>query len=34
VVRHRGWRLGRIDMPTLSETEDAAILAPAEVEIL
>ncbi|GBC61210.1 DUF2760 domain-containing protein [Desulfonema ishimotonii] len=34
VVRHRGWKAGKIDMPALSGDRDPAIIAPAEVEIL
>jgi len=34
VVRHRGWRVRKLDMPTLSGSQDPDILAPAEVEIL
>lgn len=33
LVRHRGWRAKRLDLPTLSPTRDAKIIAPAEVEI-
>ncbi len=32
-LRHRGWQSKREDLPTLSGTRDAGILAPAEVEI-
>ncbi len=34
VVRHRGWKVARIDLPTLSGSRDPNIIAPAEVEIL
>ncbi len=34
IVRHRGWRAGKIDLPTLSATRDPNIIAPAEVEIV
>ncbi len=34
VVRHRGWRAGRIDLPTLTAGRDVRLIAPAEVEIL
>jgi heme exporter protein D len=33
ILRHRGWQSKRDDLPTLSGTRDAGILAPAEVEI-
>ncbi|MBI9086765.1 MAG: DUF2760 domain-containing protein [Desulfobacterales bacterium] len=32
-VRHRGWQVKRFNLPTLTETEDAAVLTPAEIEI-
>lgn len=34
ILRHKGWKAGRIDMPTLSGDLDPSIIAPAEVEIL
>ena len=34
VLRHRGWRASRFDLPTLSTVQDLSIIAPAEVEIL
>ena len=34
VLRHRGWRAGRMELPTLSGDPDPKIVAPAEVEIL
>jgi hypothetical protein len=33
ILRHRGWRTDKIDLPVLSDTQDAAVIAPAEVEI-
>ena len=33
ILRHRGWRLETIQMPELSDTENPAIIAPAEVEV-
>lgn len=33
VLRHRGWRAGKLELPTLSGTPDPRIIAPAEVEI-
>ena len=32
-ILHRGWRVTRFNLPTLTETEDASVLAPAEIEI-
>ena len=34
ILRHRGWRTDKIELPTLSDVSDAGIIAPAEVEIL
>ncbi|AOY58930.1 DUF2760 domain-containing protein [Desulfococcus multivorans] len=34
IVRHKGWKAGKLDMPTLSGERDPRIIAPAEVEIL
>jgi hypothetical protein len=33
VLRHRGWQTKKEELPTLSGTQDAGILSPAEVEI-
>jgi len=33
IVRHRGWKVSKIEMPMLSGGYDPNILAPAEVEI-
>ena len=33
IVRHRGWRAGKLALPTLSGHQDPAIIAPAEVEV-
>lgn len=33
VVRHPGWRAGRIDIPELSDETDPTIIAAAEVEV-
>jgi len=33
VLRHKGWRAAKIDLPQLSSKQDATILAPAEIEI-
>ena len=32
-LRHKGWRVSRIDLPALAAKQDPAILAPAEIEI-
>jgi len=32
-LRHRGWRAGRLELPTLTPVRDLSIIAPAEVEI-
>jgi len=33
VLRHKGWRAAKVDLPALAAKQDAAILAPAEIEI-
>ena len=33
VLRHRGWRVDKIDLPTTPMGKKAAILAPAEIEV-
>lgn len=33
ILKHRGWRAGKKEIPKLSEVKDAAIITPAEVEI-
>jgi hypothetical protein len=33
VLRHRGWRATRLDLPTVVGDHDARVLAPAEVEL-
>jgi hypothetical protein len=33
VLRHRGWRAGRMEMPTFSGDQEPGVIAPAEVEI-
>ena len=33
VLRHKGWRATKVDLPTLPARQDAAIIAPAEIEI-
>ena len=32
-LRHKGWRASKIDLPALGAKQDAAIVAPAEIEI-
>ncbi|HEX3877865.1 MAG TPA: DUF2760 domain-containing protein [Bryobacteraceae bacterium] len=32
-LRHRGWRASKIDLPTIGAKQDAAVVAPAEIEI-
>ncbi|MBF0398367.1 MAG: DUF2760 domain-containing protein, partial [Desulfobacterales bacterium] len=34
VLRHKGWRAKKLNLPTLSNIKDSTIIAPAEVEIL
>ncbi len=33
-VRHRGWKVRKLELPTLSGSPDPKIIAPAEVEVL
>jgi len=33
ILQHKGWKVKKFNLPTLSENEDPAILSPAEVEI-
>ena len=33
IVRHRGWQLGTISLPELSEADSPTLIAPAEIEI-
>jgi hypothetical protein len=33
LLRHKGWRTGKIDLPALNPKQDASIIAPAEIEI-
>jgi Domain of unknown function (DUF2760) len=32
-LRHKGWRAVKVDLPALGARQDAAILAPAEIEV-
>ena len=33
LLRHKGWRAGRVDLPVLAGGQKAEIIAPAEIEI-
>lgn len=33
LLRHKGWRAERIDLPELASTKNAVIIAPAEIEV-
>jgi hypothetical protein len=33
LLRHKGWRVTKVDLPALPAKQDTAILAPAEIEI-
>ena len=33
VLRHKGWRADKIDLPPLASSQNATIIAPAEVEV-
>jgi hypothetical protein len=33
ILRHKGWRALKVDLPSLGAGQDTAILAPAEIEI-
>jgi len=34
VLRHKGWRASKLELPTLSAARDSHIIAPAEIEII
>lgn len=34
ILRHKGWKAGKVEIPTLSGDRDPRIIAPAEVEIV
>jgi hypothetical protein len=34
IVRHRGWKAKKLEIPILSSSNDTSIIAPAEVEIV
>ena len=33
LLRHKGWRAARVDLPALRAGQDAAVIAPAELEV-
>jgi hypothetical protein len=33
ILRHRGWRAAKVDLPALAGKQDANIIAPAEIEV-
>jgi hypothetical protein len=33
LLRHKGWRAGKVELPALNPKQDTAIIAPAEIEI-
>ena len=33
VLRHKGWRAAKVDLPAVNPKQDASIIAPAEIEI-
>ena len=33
LLRHKGWRAAKIDLPALGPKQDAAVIAPAEIEV-
>ena len=33
LLRHKGWRAGKIELPPLNARQDSSILAPAEIEV-
>jgi hypothetical protein len=33
ILRHKGWRAAKIDLPALAGKQDASIIAPAEIEV-
>jgi len=34
LLRHRGWRVARVNLPPLPESDGRSIIAPAEVEVM
>lgn len=33
LLRHKGWRADRVDLPPLTPAQNASVLAPAEIEV-
>jgi hypothetical protein len=33
ILRHKGWQVGKLKLPTLSGSQNAKIITPAEVEL-
>jgi hypothetical protein len=33
ILRHKGWRAARVDLPAIAAKQDASVIAPAEIEI-
>jgi Domain of unknown function (DUF2760) len=33
ILRHRGWRAAKVELPALAARQDASVIAPAEIEI-
>ena len=33
VLRHKGWRAAKVDLPAIASGQDPAVIAPAEIEI-
>lgn len=33
ILRHKGWRVEKVDLPKITSSSDAKVLAPAEIEI-
>ena len=34
ILRHKGWQVGKIELPKLSGRQNARIIAPAEIEVI
>ena len=32
-LRHKGWRASKVELPAISPSQDASVIAPAEIEI-
>ena len=33
ILRHRGWRAAKVELPALAAKQDPSVIAPAEIEI-